>query len=54
MRASETVAAIAVFVDAKDDSALTFYERYGFKRLPEQPRRLFIPMTTIAQLWARR
>jgi GNAT superfamily N-acetyltransferase len=53
VHASETVAAVAVFVDAKDDAAVTFYERYGFNRLPEHPRRLFIPMKTVAQLWPR-
>jgi predicted GNAT family N-acyltransferase len=42
---------IAVIVDAKDDRARSFYERYGFMRLEEQEFRLFLPMKTIDQLF---
>ena len=52
--ASHSVASVAVFVDAKDEAAARFYERYGFKRLPSHPHRLFIPMKTVAQLWPAR
>jgi GNAT superfamily N-acetyltransferase len=52
--ASRRVASVAVFVDAKDETAARFYERYGFKRLPSQPRRLFMPMKTVARLWPER
>jgi hypothetical protein len=38
----------AVIVDAKNPSGVRFYERYGFKLLPEQDLRLFIAMKTIA------
>jgi GNAT superfamily N-acetyltransferase len=52
---SEQIAAAAVVVDAKDDSARVFYERYGFLR-PLDPEgqhenRLFLPMKTIEQLF---
>ncbi len=47
---SET-ASLAVVVDAKDDAAVSFYERHDFLRLPDQPHRLFMPMTEIAQLF---
>lgn len=45
--ASRNVASVAVVVDAKDDSAVSFYERYGFIRFIDQPRRLFLPMAVI-------
>jgi ribosomal protein S18 acetylase RimI-like enzyme len=48
--ASAAVGSTAVIVDAKDDAGVRFYERYGFERLPEQPRRLFITMKTISSL----
>ncbi len=39
--------AIAVVVDAKDDAATAFYERFGFQRFASHPRRLYLPMATI-------
>ncbi len=50
LSASRTVASVAVVVDAKDEAALRFYERYEFTRLPDSPRRLFLPMRVIAAL----
>ena len=47
---SHHVGAMAVVVDAKGDQARAFYERYGFQRFVDDEYRLFIPMTTIAQL----
>lgn len=44
------VAAYAVVVDAKDEAAAQFYERYGFQRLLDRPLTLFLPVATIAQL----
>ena len=41
---------MAVVVDAKDEGAATFYRHYGFLTLQAQPRRLFVPMATVAQL----
>ena len=49
-QASRQVALAAVLVDAKDDSARGFYERYGFIRFPDQSKRLFLPMKTVEQL----
>jgi GNAT superfamily N-acetyltransferase len=48
---SGEVASWAVIVDAKDDAALGFYGRYGFIALPNTPRRLFLAMGTIAELF---
>jgi GNAT superfamily N-acetyltransferase len=44
---SHAICAIAVVVDAKDDAARQFYERFGFQRLAGHERRLFMPMATI-------
>jgi GNAT superfamily N-acetyltransferase len=46
---SEQMGTLAVLVDAKDDSARQFYERYGFLRFKQQEYRLFIPMKTIEE-----
>lgn len=48
---SET-ASLAVLVEAKDQSAVAFYEKHEFIALPEQPRRLFKPMAEIEKLFA--
>ena len=49
---SQAIASMAVVVDAKDEGAVSFYERYGFIKFPEQPHRLFLPMNTIAKLFS--
>jgi GNAT superfamily N-acetyltransferase len=46
---SRRIAAMAVIVDAKDDTARAFYEHYGFQRFITDPYRLFITMGTISQ-----
>lgn len=38
---------IGLFVDAKDDTARSFYQRYGFIPLPHQPLHLFLPIDTL-------
>lgn len=47
------IAAYAFVVDAKDDAARAFYERYGFMRLPSAGSRLFLPLAEIAALFMR-
>jgi ribosomal protein S18 acetylase RimI-like enzyme len=42
----------AFVVDAKDDEAARFYQRYRFRFLIEGGRRLFIPMAEIAKLFS--
>jgi ribosomal protein S18 acetylase RimI-like enzyme len=44
---AEQAGVIGLFVDAKNDSARTFYERYGFVTLPHQPLHLFLPTETL-------
>ena len=48
---SRQVASAAVIVDAKDESAVAFYRKYGFLALPKIARRLFLPMPTIEALF---
>lgn len=50
LAASQAIASVAVVVDAKDQTGVAFYRRYGFILFPDQPSRLFLPMKTIAQL----
>ena len=50
VRASASIAAYAVVVDAKSDAARAFYERYGFRPFPSTPRRLFLPIETFEKL----
>lgn len=41
----EHVGVHALFVDAKDTSAVSFYRKYGFRPLPSDPLRLVLPLT---------
>jgi hypothetical protein len=36
----------AILVDAKDEAAQRFYEHYGFTLLPDDVRRLCLPIAT--------
>ena len=44
-------AAFAMLVDAKDDTAVAFYEHHGFVRLMSQPRSLFLALATPRRPW---
>jgi hypothetical protein len=46
------IAFYAFVVDAKDDKAAQFYQRYRFRFLVEGSRRLFIPVAEIAKLFS--
>ncbi len=49
--ASYQMASFAVVVDAKDEAASAFYQKYGFRVLADTNGRLFLPMKTIGQLF---
>ena len=51
LHAAAEIAAMAVVVDAKDEAAAAFYGHFGFAPLQQQPRRLFLPVKTIAGLF---
>jgi len=46
VRASAAIAVYALVVDAKNEEARSFYERYGFRRFPDAPSRLFLTLDT--------
>ena len=46
------IASYAFVVDAKDDKAARFYQRYRFRYLVEGGQRLFVPMVEIAKLFS--
>jgi len=50
---SREVASLAVVVDAKDERAIYFYAKYGFIQFPDHPNRMFLPMKTVADMFAR-
>lgn len=49
-RQSVHVASLAVVAEAKDDSALTFYRKFGFAPLGSHLNRVFLAMGTVEQL----
>jgi ribosomal protein S18 acetylase RimI-like enzyme len=42
----DPAAAFALLVDAKNDQATAFYQRYGFRPIASKPRALFLPLAT--------
>jgi predicted GNAT family N-acyltransferase len=50
LQSTERVGSYLVIVDAIDDSAAAFYQRYGFLPLVDHIRRLYFPMATIKLL----
>lgn len=50
VRASGTIAVDAIVVDARNERARAFSERYGFKAFASLPRRLFLPIQTFQTL----
>ena len=50
--ASQTIAVQALVVEARDDSAVAFYRKFGFGEFVDDRRRLFLPMATIRRLLA--
>ena len=47
VEANRQEAARFVVVDAVDDHAASFYERFGFERIPDKPNRLIQKMSSI-------
>lgn len=43
-------AVFALVVDAKDDEAVAFYQRFGFRCFSSQPRTLFLPLATVRKI----
>ncbi|WP_013325001.1 GNAT family N-acetyltransferase [Gloeothece verrucosa] len=47
---ADTAGGIGLFVDAKDETAKIYYERYGFVSLKDRPLELFLPLSVIQSL----
>lgn len=47
-------AAFTLLVDAKNDQAVGFYKRFGFRTLASQPRTLFLPLATARKVLLRK
>jgi len=50
LRLSVEIGMIGVIVDAKDEQARGWYERYEFERLPDSPLTLWLPTVAIGKL----
>jgi ribosomal protein S18 acetylase RimI-like enzyme len=48
------VAACTLLVHAKNDQAVAFYERFGFRILSSQPRTLFLPLATAQKIFLKK
>jgi hypothetical protein len=42
---------MAVVVDAIDENAVAFYERYGFRRFEDDPARLCLTMSSVRDIF---
>ena len=51
LEAAQHVGAMAVIVDAKDESAESFYKHFDFLPFQHTPLRLFLPMSHIARIF---
>jgi ribosomal protein S18 acetylase RimI-like enzyme len=47
---AENAGGIGIFVDAKNEAARAYYERYGFVNLEDASLELFLPLSTIQQM----
>ncbi len=47
---SETIASAVIEVDAKDAASQSFYAKYGFQSLPDDPLHMYLPMATAREL----
>ncbi len=48
----DSAGGIGLFVDAKDNEAKAYYERFGFVSLPDTPLLLFLPLQSIHEALA--
>lgn len=53
LSAGQSVAVYAILVDAKDEHASAFYQRFGFRPFPMRPARLFLLAETAAKALTR-
>ncbi|MEH2376886.1 GNAT family N-acetyltransferase [Nostoc sp.] len=53
LRAIEQVASVAVIVEAIDEKAVNFYQKYGFQQFKEHSFKLYLPVKAIEELCLR-
>ncbi len=53
-RTGESIGMAAVLIDAKDEHAKRFYQRFEFDCLPDQPLTLWLPMKSLKKLFRER
>ncbi len=51
LAAADHLGVRAIIVDAKDKHAKQFYQHYGFSKLADNPRTLFLPLNTARKLF---
>jgi predicted GNAT family N-acyltransferase len=51
LAATVQVASLAVVVDALDQRAASFYQKYGFQQFKQHPLKLYLSMQSVAQLF---
>jgi hypothetical protein len=51
LRATHLAVSLGVFVDAKNDRLVAYYEARGFVRLDDRPRHLFMPIGRLHALF---
>ena len=47
---SEDAGIIGLFVDAKDEDAKKYYEKFDFLSLPDNSLKVFLPLSTLINL----
>ncbi|WP_407900847.1 hypothetical protein [Scytonema sp. NUACC26] len=47
--ATELVASLAIVVEAIDENAVYFYQKYGFQQFKEHSFNLYLPMKSIVE-----
>jgi predicted GNAT family N-acyltransferase len=50
LNVTSQVASLAVIVEAIDENAASFYQKYGFQQFKRHPSKLYLPMKSIEQL----
>lgn len=51
LQVANNAGGIGLFVDAKDETAKTYYDRYNFVSLEDSPLEMFLPLTAIQSLF---
>jgi GNAT superfamily N-acetyltransferase len=51
LNVTSQVASLAVIVDAIDENALSFYQKYGFRQFQQYPLKLYLPINSIAEIF---